>query len=422
MKKFILSTLLVSTLSGCAEPVREQSQIETFNGQQAWDELNTALASNYAYLEDSQVSSNHIFSTFAPQLIQATDRRTFIDTAQAMLRHFHDPHLNLGPYDLEDYSVYPTGSDIYAEFKSSHSLPVIVDVKAGSAAAEAGVRPGMIIKGINGVTVDSAITHVMRVSKEQLSWHQQRFALNIALGGKRYQPRTLLLTNGDHECLTIELAATYDAINALSDGPLVSHRQIGDVGYIRINNSLGNSDTSKAFKQALEALEGSQGWIIDLRNTPSGGNTGVAEPMMGHFVDKTTVYQTYQRQTETTSWQQAEKQQATASPQQPFIDKPFVVLAGRWTGSMGEGTTIGLDALGAKAIIGAPMADLLGGIQQIKLEESDAWIDIAYERLFHVDGTFREDFVPSIKLDAADLDQDGNDPALAKALALLQTR
>ena len=87
---------------------------------------------------------------------------------------------------------------------------------------------------------------------------------------------------------------------------------------------------------------------------------------------------------------------------------------------MREGMTIGFDAIGATAIIGAPMADLLGGIKTKQLENSDTWLEVAFERLYHVDGTFREDFKPNELVIPADRDGQGGDPALTRALALLQ--
>ena len=109
----------------------------------------------------------------------------------------------------------------------------------------------------------------------------------------------------------------------------------------------------------MESLRATDALIIDLRNTPSGGNTGVAEPILGYFTETKTVYQLYRIQTDSQKYNDGKLKKAKTKPGNFIYNKPFVVLAGRWTGSMGEGMAIGLDALGAKAVIGAPMADLL---------------------------------------------------------------
>ncbi len=403
-KYFALVLLLLSPAS------------QAINAERAWDELISVLKTDYAYLDSLDEDLNSLTADFRARALKASSAQEFIDLAQAFLRNFADPHLNLGPYDTEDYSVYPTGSDIYA--KLVDGAAIIIDVKSASAAFEQGLHPGMTIHAINGLTIKQAIEDVAGRAKDKLSQEQQNYALNIALGGKRYQKRTLVVNdeNGERQ---ITLAASYTSINQLKNGPAVSFKAINDIGYIRFNNGLGNQDTVTQFRQAIADLKESQGYIIDLRNTPSGGNTGVAEPILAHFVNSEQVYQQYQTQIAGVPYQRAKMKQATVTSQAPLITKPFVVLAGHWTGSMGEGMTIGLDALGAKAVIGAPMADLLGGIKRVELTESGAWLELGFERLYHVDGSYREDFVPNIRLDSADTDEQGQDPALQSALKLL---
>ncbi|GLX78260.1 hypothetical protein tinsulaeT_16000 [Thalassotalea insulae] len=388
---------------------------QAINAERAWNELISVLKTDYAYLDRLDEDFSRLTADFRAQALKATSEQEFIDLAQSFLRNFADPHLNLGPYDTNDYSVYPTGSDIYAQLVDGTA--VIIDIKSGSAAFEQGLRPKTVISAIDGLAIEQAIERVAGRVKDKLTPRQQNYALNIALGGKRYQKRTLTVINNNEEHL-LSLAASYTSINQLKNGPAVSFKAINGIGYIRFNNGLGNEETVRQFRQALANIKQSHSYIIDLRNTPSGGNTGVAEPVLSHFVSSEQVYQQYQQQADL-PYQQTVMKQATVSPQVPLITKPFVVLAGHWTGSMGEGMTIGLDALGAKAVIGAPMADLLGGIKRVELTESGAWLELGFERLYHVNGSYREDFVPEIKLAAADTDEQGQDPALMSALKLL---
>lgn len=387
-----------------------------FNAKLAWDELVGTLKSDYAYLDKGPANTNALIESFSEKALKTTNKAAFIDVAQGFLRHFSDPHLNIGPYNLEDFSVYPTGSDIYAQFNQSHAQ--IYDIKRGSDAFKQGLRPGMRILSIDGLSVRQAIEDATLSKLEALSPAQQNYALNVALGGKRYQKRRLEIQHNHHRKF-IELAATYDHINQLSQGPSVTIKTFDNLGYIRFNNVLGNENSAKLFKDALPTLAKTKALIIDLRNTPSGGNTGVAEPILGHFVQQKAPYQGYRVQKNKQPYAQAPYQQAYAIPQTPFIDKPYVVLAGRWTGSMGEGMTIALDALGAKAVIGAPMADLLGGIKQVTLSKSEAVLEVGFERMYHLDGRFREDYEPTILLKSADTDKNGDDPALRAAVKML---
>ena len=393
----------------------------SFNAKNAWHELTNSLQNNYAYLDratSQHANFNELQQHFKQKALKTASHAEFIDISQQYLRTFRDPHLNIGPMDENDYIVYPTGADIYAE--RDGQVVKVLDVKADSAAHQQGIRPDMLINQIDGLSIEEAIESVVGVPSTQLTTAQQNYAINIALGGKRYQTRELEISKNNQNS-TIKLAASYDSINQLNNQPTIRFSKINDLGYIRFNNSLGNNKTIDDFRQALAALNNSEGLIIDLRNTPSGGNTGVAEPILGHFVNQSTSYQHYRVQANNTPYNQAELQVAKVTPQQPFVDKPVVVLAGRWTGSMGEGMTIGLDALGAKATIGAPMADLLGGIKRVELAESGGWLELGHERLYHINGSFREDFAPKVQVTSADIDAQGRDIVLAQAIATLSS-
>jgi len=63
------------------------------------------------------------------------------------------------------------------------------------------------------------------------------------------------------------------------------------IGYVRFNDSLGDSATVAAFDCALEALRDTNGLIIDLRDTPGGGNSSVARGVLGRFVEREQAYQ-----------------------------------------------------------------------------------------------------------------------------------
>jgi len=60
---------------------------------------------------------------------------------------------------------------------------------------------------------------------------------------------------------------------------------------------------------------------------------------------------------------------------------------------MGEGLAVGFDAIGAR-VTGDPMAGLLGAIFDHPLPGSGLVIKLPTERLYAVDGTPRESFVP----------------------------
>jgi len=106
------------------------------------------------------------------------------------------------------------------------------------------------------------------------------------------------------------------------------------------------------------------------------------------------------------------------APLQPRYRGRVFVLAGRWTSSMGEGLVIGFDALGHRTV-GSPMAHLLGALFHETLPGSGARVELAEERLLHVNGTPREAFRPTIAVDPAEARPDG-DPAFDAVLRTLR--
>jgi carboxyl-terminal processing protease len=163
---------------------------------------------------------------------------------------------------------------------------------------------------------------------------------------------------------------------------------------IRFNDSLGDDRTVATFDAAMAGALPDQPIVLDLTDTASGGNTVVARAIMGWFVDAPTAYQIHNLPAE---------ERETGVPRQwieQVLPRPgkrhhgtVTVRVGRWTGSLGEGLAVGLDALGAE-VVGDPMAGLLGAIYDHRLANSGLVIKLPTERLYAVDGTPREDFRP----------------------------
>jgi carboxyl-terminal processing protease len=410
LQPFILSLLLSITSLGCKiAPAK-------FNSKLAWQLFDQFFTQDYAYLDTSGVEVDTLIAQYKAKALLTTNESDFVNVAQVFMRYFRDPHLSIYPSSKKGYSVTPTGADIWADAKGGKYF--IVDLKAGSAASKSGLAVKSEIVSVDGLTAKAAIRKVFGGITTELSIKQKVWGLNIALGGIKNQPRVITVNMNNQE-QTYQLAATYDEVIRSYNDPTLSFKKINNLGYIRFNNSLGNNETVDAFNNAIEQLIDTDGLVLDLRNIPSGGNTAVAEPILGHFVEQETVYQLYQRQLNGIHFSQAEMESATAKPSSPYYSKPFVVLVGRWTGSIGEGMMIGFDTLGAKAIIGAPVADLLGGIKNVALEQSNTVVDIAFERMFHVNGTYRENFEASIKFKSAEQNEEGIDLVLATAIEVL---
>jgi len=184
MKNRMLNGIFAGFLAigfAASQQVIAQTSQQEFNARAAWLELKNILEQQYAYLDRKGVNEDALFDSFASKLKTAQSKQVFADTAQQLLRNFYDPHLNLGPYNEFDFSVYPTGSDIYVNYQNQQF--VVIDVKAGSSADLAGIRPNMKVTAVNGVSMERAVKQVLgrelsqllpeQVKAEGVNWLQQ---------------------------------------------------------------------------------------------------------------------------------------------------------------------------------------------------------------------------------------------------------
>ena len=99
-----------------------------------------------------------------------------------------------------------------------------------------------------------------------------------------------------------------------------------------------------AWDAALDRLRETDGLILDLRDTPGGGNTTVARGLLGRLVPEVRPYQRHDLPREERRYGIRRIWVEHVAPRGPYIyDKPVAALVGRWTASMGEGVAIGLD-------------------------------------------------------------------------------
>jgi carboxyl-terminal processing protease len=260
----------------------------------------------------------------------------------------------------------------------------------------------MQVLAIDGIKVDAAVDQRVGKSLSTRDQAARDWALRVLLAGRHHQRRRVEVQSGEaiREIL-IEDWQPGHAIPAANQ-PLLERKRKGEdqsIGYIRINNSLGAIELIREFDAALAQLKNSAGLILDLRDTPSGGNTTVARGIMGRFIGREGFYQKHSIPSEESfgakrSWVEI------VSPRGDFrFAAPVVVLVNHWTGSMGEGIAIGMDGLRRATVVGTEMAGLLGATNGITLPNSKIGVNFPVEKLFHVNGTPREDFLPPVYVD-----------------------
>jgi C-terminal processing protease CtpA/Prc len=347
------------------------------------------LRDNYAYFDQKETDWKRVLEVYRPKAAGVADRREFVTFLERVLDELYDPHTHLKVNTARSTRLIPTGLDVWAEWRGGKA--VITQLRKGFSAEQAGLRAGMEITSVNGVHVEKAVRGRLGVSLRTVDDDAKSWALRALLAGTRDTRRVIEARNekGVTAVFKLDLPEHTTVDNYQAEQKVRWEIRKGRIGYVRISD-LGSEATVAEFDIALERLKRTRGLIIDLRATPSGGNTSVAEPIMGRLIARRMPYQKG-------ALVRGDVWTREVSPRGDWTYKaPVVVLVGRWTASMGEGMAIGLDGMKRATVVGTRMAGLNGAVFDLQLPNTGIKLNYAAEKLFHVDGTPREDFVPPV--------------------------
>ena len=376
----------------------------------AW--LIDRIAAHYAYLPDRHIDLARLRMLYVAAAQATCDPHAFLGVLERMLAELHDHHIEPTVNNSASPQLVPSNAEAWAAFRGGRAM--IEAVRPGSSLEQAGVRSGDDILGIGGIPAAQAVAAQAPRALSAPDSEANDYVLRVLLAGTHSARRVFRVRNTGGEERRIDLPPHQRD----PDGPVLTMRRLDrDIACIRIENSLGDSDLVAAFDKALADTRDTRGLILDLRNTPSGGNTDVAEPILGRFI---TGRPGYQRVFDPgpgkifprdgwTRWVRSRGETITT---------PLIVLCDRWTGSMGEGMTIGLDGMKRATVVGTRMAGLCGATTDFTLPASGIGVSFPTERLYHLNGTPREHWVPPVPVDLAK--ETGDDPILARGVTVLR--
>jgi carboxyl-terminal processing protease len=162
----------------------------------------------------------------------------------------------------------------------------VVEVEPGSKAAGLGVRPGQLLREVNGRPVDEHIAFIRSKlagsSTERL--FRAKMLSALLYGGFLAKPRALGLTDFDGREFTVELSEEGGRAEAPN---LTSRRLDSGAGYIKFRS--WSPPVQDEFGKALATMKDAPGLVIDLRGN-GGGETAVLQDIAGNFFARATYY------------------------------------------------------------------------------------------------------------------------------------
>jgi len=376
-KKIIIGGLLIASQFCIAQNKYEEDFLKFWNDYNEY----------YAYFEKQGIEWNKVKEIYLPLAKNVKDNYEFTALLERVTHELHNGHVSLNTNLNTSNRIIPSGEDVFAEKKDNHFF--ITDVRKDSKAELSGLKPGMEVTAFNGKPITEQLSLFLPKYTNDYNISMYAYALNMLLAGTHDKQREItVVENGTEKTYYPDQFA----INNIMHNNIEYRILDGNIGYIKINNSLGENKVIKEFDDVLDKLMNTKSIILDLTETPGGGNTTVARGIMGRFTDKYLPYQKHEIE---------EKEYVTVrswieyvTPRKTIYKKKLTVMVGHWTGSMGEGMAIGFDGMKRAKIVGTKMAGLIGAIYTFKMPNTGIGYQIPYEILYHVNGTPREDFVP----------------------------
>ncbi len=384
MKQLIFSLIIFINFS-CTHA--QEDKIDHAKIKEDLNEILTDLSRHYIYFHEKNIDLNCIRAHYENEIPKIKTEEQTVLFFEYLLDEFYDSHLILNTNRDSSFRLF---APIYATIKDGKSfISSVWQTQIENAIPN--ILGAEILK-INGTDFDEAIEAFPTHCNDKNASEVREWIVNKILAGRYNQPRVLTLSLGNKETVEIDL----DTFGFKPNPELLTSSREDEIGIIRINNSLGNNNLINDFDKALDNLMNTKGLIIDLRNTIDGGNTYVARGIMGRFIEEPKPYQKHwmsesydENPMVHRSWVEY------VSPRKEQYPKPLVILVGRWTGSMGEGLAIGFDGMERAEVVGSEMARLAGEMNGFSFIHQSFGYRLSTARLFHVDGTPREKYVPT---------------------------
>ncbi|NME72975.1 S41 family peptidase [Flammeovirga aprica] len=351
------------------------------------NEILTNISQNYIYLQEKDVDLNCIREYYEKQIPNIKTEEEIVLFFEYLIDEFYDSHLILNTNRSASFRLY---SPLYVTIENGKLL--ISNVWQNQIEnLEQNIIGAELLK-INGIDIDKAIEQFPTHCHNKKSQSVREWIANKLLAGRYNQPRILTLKLNSKETIEFDLGK----LKIKQSSELLTSTVVNDIGIITLNNSLGNNSLINAFDKALDKLMNTKGLIIDLRNTVDGGNSYVARGIMGRFINETRPYQKHLTIEQYDGNPIVERSWIEfVNPRKEQYKNSVVVLVGRWTGSMGEGLAIGFEGMERAEIVGSEMERLAGEMNGFSFKNQNFGYRLSTAKLFHVNGTPREKYVPT---------------------------
>jgi carboxyl-terminal processing protease len=240
------------------------------------------------------------------------------------------------------------------------SLAVVTSTRPGGPAAQAGLRPGFVIEGIDGVPVSRLIREASMDPPPHLNPRGQLSAVTDEIGDRFYgEPGSSVTLSyagagaGVHQVALVMAARSGRTIIADDFPPLYvdfeARRLAHDIGYISFSAFLPSA--GEQFIAAVDSMADLKGLIIDIRGNP-GGLHEVGEAIAAKVVQDSTEFSVFRYRDHT--------DRVVVQPDPPVYDWPIVLLVDVMNASASERFAACMQSIGRAVVVGERSPGLVG--------------------------------------------------------------
>lgn len=353
-----------------------------------WETINT----EYAYFDVKQTNWQKVKEVYLKRLKAVKEDWEFTYLIELMKHELYDAHFTLNKNLGFSFRLIPNDVDAFVSLKRNKYY--ITDIRDHYTITNFNLKIGDELIEVNDTSFKDLVKKNLPVSIKKPDNKVKEYFANLIFAGRHNQPRKIkVLRNGKFITLKLPKPKLKESSYNLLDYKFLPD----NIGYIKINNSLGNNNLIQQFPKAVDSLHNSKAIIIDLRNTANGGNTDVAKSIMGKFIKEEMPYQIHERVGLERAFGIKRKYIEILSPLKKPYTKPVFILVGKWTGSVGEAIAQGFSNIENATVVGTTMAKLLGAITCKQLQNSGIRFCFPFEKLYNTNGLPREYFRPDVE-------------------------
>jgi len=240
------------------------------------------------------VNWDQVREQYAPRAADVKNDGELYRLLQQMLGELHQSHFNIIPPEaiISDETKEPPLGGIGIDVRMIDDAAVITRVEPESSAAQAGLRPGFVIRQIGDKTVDELIAFYGKGNPTE-TMRKLRITRRVMqeIGGDPASMVKLVYLDGNNQPRTATIARAKlkgELSQRLGQFPpqyteFESRRLAGNIGYIRFN--VFTTPVTEKVRAAMRELHDADGMIFDLRGNP-GGVAGIAIGIANQLFDK----------------------------------------------------------------------------------------------------------------------------------------